>query len=87
MGQETIIATFGGYQTTVRTLKALGLDAKENKPFHFLFRVPPGTGKTTTAQKLGKVLYDLGFLATAELIDVSASDLDGQYVGKTGPKV
>jgi hypothetical protein len=45
-----------------------------------------GTGKTTTARKMGKIYYDLGFLATAEVIECSAKDLVGQYVGQTGPK-
>jgi signal recognition particle GTPase len=58
------------YQQTVRTVKSLGLEPKDNIPFNFLFRGPPGTGKTTTARKMGKVFYDMGFLATAELIDV-----------------
>ncbi|EPE34203.1 P-loop containing nucleoside triphosphate hydrolase [Glarea lozoyensis ATCC 20868] len=87
VGQEAIMALLEGYQQTVRTMKNLDLDAKENIPFNFLFRGPPGTGKTTTARKMGKVFYDMGFLATAELIDVSATDLIGQYVGQTGPKV
>ncbi|KAH8646473.1 P-loop containing nucleoside triphosphate hydrolase protein [Tricladium varicosporioides] len=87
VGQEAIIALLEEYQQTVRTMKSLDLDVKENIPFNFLFRGPPGTGKTTTARKMGKVFYDMGFLATAELIDVSATDLVGQYVGQTGPKV
>jgi hypothetical protein len=36
---------------------------------------------------MGKVFYDMGFLATASVIDCSATDLVGQYVGQTGPKV
>jgi len=36
---------------------------------------------------MGKVFYDMGFLATANVVDCSASDLIGQYVGQTGPKV
>lgn len=87
VGQEAIMALLEGYQQTVRTMKSLDLDVKDNIPFNFLFRGPPGTGKTTTARKMGKVFYDMGFLATAELIDVSATDLVGQYVGQTGPKV
>jgi hypothetical protein len=35
---------------------------------------------------MGKVYYDMGFLATAEVIDCSAKDLIGEYVGQTGPK-
>ena len=87
VGQEAVVALLESYQNTVRTMKTLDLDPKENIPFSFLFRGPPGTGKTTTARKMGKVFYDMGFLATAELIDVSATDLVGQYVGQTGPKV
>jgi SpoVK/Ycf46/Vps4 family AAA+-type ATPase len=87
VGQEAIMALLEQYQQTVRTMKSLDLDAKENIPFNFLFRGPPGTGKTTTARKMGKVFYDMGFLATAELIDASATDLIGQFVGQTGPKV
>lgn len=33
------------------------------------------------------LVYDMGFLATAEVIECSATDLVGQYVGQTGPKV
>lgn len=35
---------------------------------------------------MGKVYYDMGFLSTDEVIECSASDLIGQYVGQTGPK-
>jgi SpoVK/Ycf46/Vps4 family AAA+-type ATPase len=87
VGTQETIALLEGYQETVRRLKEYGMDPKENIPFNFLFKGPPGTGKTTTAKKMGKVFYDMGFLATAEVIECSASDLVGQYVGQTGPKV
>lgn len=45
-----------------------------------------GTGKTTTARKFGQVYYDLGFLSQVEVVECSATDLIGQYVGETGPK-
>lgn len=48
--------------------------------------IETGTGKTSTARKLGQVYYDMGFLSSAEVIECSASDLVGQYVGHTGPK-
>ncbi|KAL8792176.1 MAG: hypothetical protein Q9195_005198 [Heterodermia aff. obscurata] len=35
---------------------------------------------------MGKIYYDMGFLATAEVIETSATDLVGEYVGHTGPK-
>jgi len=36
---------------------------------------------------MGKVFYDMGFLSEAKVVECSATDLIGQYVGHTGPKV
>lgn len=87
VGCERLVGILQGYQETARKMKTLGLDPKEDIPFNFLFRGPPGTGKSATAHKMGKVFYDAGFLASCEVIDCSASDITGQYVGQTGPKV
>lgn len=87
VGTGDTVSLLQGYQQTVKTMKSLQMDPKENIPFNFLFRGPPGTGKTTTAKKMGKVFYDMGFLSTAEVVECSATDLIGQYVGQTGPKV
>lgn len=35
---------------------------------------------------MGKVYYDMGFLSSDEVVECSASDLVGEYVGQTGPK-
>lgn len=35
---------------------------------------------------MGQVYYDMGFLSTAKVVECSATDLIGQYVGQTGPK-
>ena len=35
---------------------------------------------------MGQVYFDMGFLSSAEVVECSASDLVGQYVGHTGPK-
>lgn len=87
VGCESIVATLRRYQEAAQMARQLDMNPKEDVPFNFLFRGPPGTGKTTTARKMGKVFYDAGFLSSAELIDCSASDLIGQYIGHTGPKV
>lgn len=87
VGCEAIVEKLQGFQKNVRAMKELGMDPKENIPFNFLFRGPPGTGKTTTARKMGKVFYDMGFLENAKVIECSATDLIGSYVGQTGPKV
>ena len=35
---------------------------------------------------MGQIFYNMGFLATVEVVECSATDLIGQYVGQTGPK-
>ncbi|KAK7937255.1 ATPase [Apiospora aurea] len=87
VGAEDTVALLEGYQQTVRVMKELDMDPRESIPFNFLFKGPPGTGKTTTARKMGKVFYDMGFLSTAEVVETSSSDLVAQFVGQTGPNV
>ncbi|KAF4541079.1 AAA family ATPase [Lasiodiplodia theobromae] len=86
VGCDDIVNQLKGYQTTAANMRELGLDPKEQIPFAFLFRGPPGTGKTSTARRMGKVYYDMGFLATAEVLECSVTDLVGEYLGQTGPK-
>ncbi|OCL11002.1 P-loop containing nucleoside triphosphate hydrolase protein [Glonium stellatum] len=51
-----------------------------------IFKGPPGTGKATVARSMGKLYYNIGFLSTPEVIECSASDLIGRYMGHTSPK-
>ncbi|KAI1989899.1 hypothetical protein LOZ53_003465 [Ophidiomyces ophidiicola] len=86
VGCEDIICKMEGYQKTVTSMRTLGMNPLEVIPFNFLFRGPPGTGKTSTARRMGTIFYNMGFLATTEVVERSATDLIGQYVGHTGPK-
>ncbi|KAL8670572.1 MAG: hypothetical protein Q9168_004900 [Polycauliona sp. 1 TL-2023] len=86
VGCEDIVAKLAGYQQIVQGMKARDLDPRGQLPMNFLFKGPPGTGKTTTARKMGQVYYDMGFLSSAEVYECSATDLVGQFVGHTGPK-
>ncbi|KAH0828787.1 P-loop containing nucleoside triphosphate hydrolase protein [Lanmaoa asiatica] len=86
IGCDEIIQKLDRYQRIAQTMKAQGLDMRKQIPSNFIFKGPPGTGKTTTARKLGQVYYDMGFLSSTDVIECSASDLVGQYVGHTGPK-
>ncbi|KAI0841013.1 P-loop containing nucleoside triphosphate hydrolase protein [Hypoxylon sp. FL0890] len=87
IGCDHIVEQLEGYQQVVQNMKSMNMDPCSQIPFGFLFRGPPGTGKTTTARRMGKVYYDMGFLAEATVVDCSATDLIGQFVGHTGPKV
>ncbi|KAJ5522243.1 hypothetical protein N7527_006358 [Penicillium freii] len=86
IGCESIVAKLEAYRQMVQSLRRLDLDPRTQLPFNFVFRGPPGTGKTSTARKMGQVYYDMGLLASSEVIETSATDLVGQYVGQTGPK-
>jgi DNA polymerase III delta prime subunit len=87
IGCEDVVKQLQRYQNTAANMKSIGMDPREQIPFNFLFKGPPGTGKTTTAQKMGKVFYDMGFLASAQVEECSATDMIGKYIGHTGPKV
>lgn len=86
VGAESLVAQFQGYQRIAENSKGLGLDPRELIPFNFVFRGPPGTGKTTAARKLGMIFFDMGFLATKDVEICSATDLVGMYHAETGPK-
>ncbi|KAI5994807.1 P-loop containing nucleoside triphosphate hydrolase protein [Pisolithus albus] len=86
VGCDDVIKKLENYQKIARAMKAKGLDMRTQIPSNFIFKGPPGTGKTSTARKLGQVYYDMGFLSSVEVVECSASDLVGQYVGHTGPK-
>ncbi|KAF8533083.1 P-loop containing nucleoside triphosphate hydrolase protein [Trichophaea hybrida] len=86
VGREELVTQLEGYQQIAINSKAAGLDPHELIPTNFVFKGPPGTGKTTTARKMGQVYYDMGILSSPEVVECSASDLVGQFVGQTGPK-
>ncbi|KAI1420585.1 P-loop containing nucleoside triphosphate hydrolase protein [Xylaria sp. FL1777] len=84
----TIIERLEGYQKRHWKAKELGMSLEELDlvPTRFLFHGPPGTGKTTTARLMAKLFFDMGYLSIPDVIEYTATDLVGQYVGHTGHK-
>jgi len=57
---------------------------KPNIPVgHYMFLGNPGTGKTTVARMMGKILYSMGVLPRPDVIEVDKSQLVAGYVGQT----
>ena len=54
---------------------------------HLCFTGNPGTAKTTIARQLARILYINGVISKPDIVECGISDLQGEYLGQTSPKV
>jgi len=58
----------------------------ERPCIHMMFTGNPGTGKTTVARILAKMMKKAGILRKGLFYEINGRNLCGQYVGETAPK-
>lgn len=58
----------------------------KNPNLHMLYTGNPGTGKTTVARIMSRILYLLGYTKSNKFVEATPKDFIGEYVGQTAPK-
>jgi len=82
---KTRIREIAALLLVARLREQMGL-ASERPTLHMSFTGRPGTGKTTVALRMAKILNHLGYVRKGHLVVATRDDLVGQYVGHTAPK-
>ena len=71
----------------VAQIEMVAKDKKLSSPcIHMQFIGNPGTGKTTVARVIGKILKEKGILRNGSFFEYAGRDFCGRYIGETSPK-
>ena len=86
IGMETVKdqldKMFKRFRIDAMRRKAMGI-SQGKQGFYFIITGNPGTGKTTVARIIGRMLRDMGFLSGDVYVEVDRGKLVGQYIGQT----
>lgn len=84
-GVKEKVKEISAYARVQLRRKELGLKT-EPLCLHMNYVDNPGTGKTTVARCMGKILKSMNILSTGKFVEASREDLVGKYVGHTAQK-
>jgi stage V sporulation protein K len=84
-GLASVKKTVRDYEDLLKVSKRRG-DSELALQLNFAMLGKPGTGKTTVAQIMGRIFYDLGCLPTDKLVIARRDMLIGEFIGQTAPK-
>jgi SpoVK/Ycf46/Vps4 family AAA+-type ATPase len=82
---KQVVKEISAYAAAQTKRKELGLE-KEPVCLHMCFTGAPGTGKTSVARIMGRILKKLNILSKGTFVEAAREDIVGKYVGHTGPK-
>lgn len=89
VGLEPVKAYFKSLEALIKLNKAreeMGIVSESNQAMHMIFTGNPGTGKTTMARILGKLLFEMGLLSGSNFVETDRAGLVAGYVGQTAIK-
>ena len=88
VGMDGVARRIAEVVAQIRMQKELLADGRKvDRPaIHMLFTGNPGTGKTTVARLVARLMKQEGILRKGHLVEVKGRDLCGEYVGQTAPR-